>query len=144
MTTGTRVYFVWVTSIEGTDHAVTDEVMAAGIKAGTGEYSAVCGVVVLADLMTAPPGPRCSCCVAYLRPAPSLPVKRVRRVWVWALVGRVFGRWAVWFPVVSGGGVAPSTAALPDARRPVIGAADPIEMPPRFLGSAAPSFGGAL
>jgi len=139
-----RQYVVWVTSIESTDHAVTDEAMTVGIKARKGEYSAVCGALVLPHSMLTPPGPRCPRCVAHLRPAPCLPVKRVRRGWVRVLVGRVFGRWAVWFPVVSGGGVAPSTAALPDARRPVIGAADPIEMPPQFLGSAAPSLGGAL
>ena len=56
---------VWVTAVSGTDHAITDEVMAAG-SAHSGRRLAVCGAQVLAASLVASPGPRCHRCLARL------------------------------------------------------------------------------
>jgi hypothetical protein len=58
--------------VDGWDHAVTDDNMAAGIAAGQGRYRAMCGVVITPDALTVPPGHLCPRCrtVAYPPPAP--------------------------------------------------------------------------
>lgn len=55
---------VWVTGVDGADHAVADEVMAATVAAGTGEYRALCEAVVLPASMLVPPARRCPRCVS--------------------------------------------------------------------------------
>jgi hypothetical protein len=55
---------VWVTGVDGADHAVADEVMAATIAAGSGEYRAWCEAVVLPASMLVPPARQCSGCVS--------------------------------------------------------------------------------
>lgn len=55
---------VWVTGVDGADHAVADEVMAATVAAGTGEYRALCDAVVLPASMLVPPARRCPRCVS--------------------------------------------------------------------------------
>jgi hypothetical protein len=64
----TRLFTTWHTSsVDGFDHAVTDEEMATGAGKRAGRYAAVCGHEVLATLMSNPPGTRCPRCMAYLR-----------------------------------------------------------------------------
>lgn len=66
--TATGLWAIWVTSVaDRADHAVTDEQMAAGMKAGAGVYKAVCGAKVLAAPLVTPPAPRCPACGAVLR-----------------------------------------------------------------------------
>ncbi|MGH3564616.1 MAG: hypothetical protein ACRDRH_01005 [Pseudonocardia sp.] len=62
------LYTTWHTSIvDGYDHAVTDEEMAAGGAARCqGRRAAVCGDVVLCASLCSPPGPRCARCAAFL------------------------------------------------------------------------------
>ncbi|MGH3611742.1 MAG: hypothetical protein ACRDRK_03820 [Pseudonocardia sp.] len=59
----------WQTSIiDGYDHAVTDEEMAASAVAQRqGRRVAVCGDVVLCASLRSPPGPRCARCATFLR-----------------------------------------------------------------------------
>ena len=64
----TRLFTTWHTSsVDGLDHAVTDEEMATGLGKHAGRYAAVCGHELLATLMSSPPGARCPRCVAYVR-----------------------------------------------------------------------------
>jgi hypothetical protein len=60
-----RFWFIWMTTVDGRDHAVTDEEMAVG----HGVYRAVCTMRVLPEPLVAPPGPRCPRCVATVRAA---------------------------------------------------------------------------
>lgn len=57
---------LWITSVlDGLDHQVSGAELARGSVRGS--YLAVCGHVVLASSMTAPPGRRClACCAARL------------------------------------------------------------------------------
>lgn len=61
---GTRAPFVmWFTGgSDHTDHAITDDNMAAGISIGTGRYAALCGAMVCVSSMICPPGRRCASC----------------------------------------------------------------------------------
>jgi hypothetical protein len=62
-----RPIIVPVTSvIDGTDHAVDIDAMAAGILAGHGRYIAVCGIVIEPAAMSAPPMRQCLACQAAL------------------------------------------------------------------------------
>lgn len=62
---GARV--VWVTcALDGADHAVTDDRMAAGISSDTGLYEALCGARFAAAPMVYPPCPLCRTCLAFL------------------------------------------------------------------------------
>jgi hypothetical protein len=79
MTAGSRLWVVWITGVsDGADHAVTDEDMAVGMRAGKGLYLAMCGASVLVASLTAPPGRMCTRCVARLRDLvrPSAPAAR--------------------------------------------------------------------
>ncbi|MDQ3886463.1 MAG: hypothetical protein M3308_05515 [Actinomycetota bacterium] len=51
-----------VCAVDGRDHLVSDSAMAAGLAAGHGRYTAVCGHVVVAAPMVAPEGPTCLDC----------------------------------------------------------------------------------
>lgn len=59
---GTGLFTTWMTSMDGVDHAVTDEEFTARRP----EPAAVCGVVILLAPMEWEPGPHCPRCVAYL------------------------------------------------------------------------------
>ena len=60
---------VWVTSgMDGTEHAVSDEQMTAGLVGQTGVYVARCGERCVAASMVAPALLRCSDCLLQLRP----------------------------------------------------------------------------
>jgi hypothetical protein len=68
MRMSTPLFTTWHTSsVDGLDHAVTDEDLTNGTGKRAGRYAAVCGHEVLATLMSNPPGTRCPRCVAYLR-----------------------------------------------------------------------------
>jgi hypothetical protein len=60
--------------VDGWDHVVTDDNMAAGIAAGQGKYTAMCGVVIIPDALPAPPGLPCPRCKTVAHPplAPKL------------------------------------------------------------------------
>lgn len=59
-----RIFTTWFTSsVDGLDHAVTDEEFAEHRP----EPEAVCGVVIMLTPMECPPGQRCPRCVAFLR-----------------------------------------------------------------------------
>ncbi|MGH3625102.1 MAG: hypothetical protein ACRDQ5_25495 [Sciscionella sp.] len=63
-----RLWTTWHTcSVDGRDHAVTDEEMATRMAEDAGHYTAVCMHDVLVTPMICPPGPRCRRCVAFLR-----------------------------------------------------------------------------
>lgn len=58
-----RVWITWMTcGNDGYEHAVNDEGMTAGYRQRRGLYGAVCGHVVTAQALVAPPGRRCACC----------------------------------------------------------------------------------
>src|SRR5207248_53665 len=86
---------VWVTcALDGADHAVTDECMAAGISSDTGLYEAVCGALFVAAPMVYPPCPQCRPCLLGARATMRdldrrMGVARHRRG---GLLGRVFRR----------------------------------------------------
>lgn len=61
----TRLWFIWMTTVDGRDHAVTDEEIAAS----KGVYRTVCAGNVLPAPLVAAPGPRCPRCVAAVRAA---------------------------------------------------------------------------
>src|SRR5436305_6456803 len=65
----TRLFTTWVTGVDGVDHAVTDEMMASGVRASTGRFHAVCGGNVVSALLETPPGAPCRICRAVLRAA---------------------------------------------------------------------------
>jgi hypothetical protein len=54
----------WVTCVDGTEHAISDSAMTAGIVSG--EYRTACCQVLLPAAMVEPPRQRCSSCVALL------------------------------------------------------------------------------
>lgn len=87
----TRLWIVWVTSIDRTDHAVSDDEMVAGAQAGAGRYLAMCGTSLLAAPLIYPPGARCPRCVAMLRSLMHPPQKTPRRMWT-QLVARILPR----------------------------------------------------
>jgi hypothetical protein len=67
VTTGERVWFVWLTALDrDLDHAVTDEEMIAGQTRGRGRYRAMCGAVFLPAPMERGPGFPCTACAAIL------------------------------------------------------------------------------
>jgi hypothetical protein len=51
-------------SADRTEHGVSDEEFAAGIRNGVGVYRAVCGHAVAAQPLICPPGHRCRTCSA--------------------------------------------------------------------------------
>lgn len=58
---------MWFTSADGTDHAVADDAMEAGLAGGNGQFVAVCGAEIWAAPLAQPPGPRCTECVVFAR-----------------------------------------------------------------------------
>lgn len=76
-----RLYTTWLTSVDGMDHAVTDEMMAAGVRSCRGQFSTVCQDVVTAAFLVVPPGRRCPRCWEALTPTPAEPepARRSRR-----------------------------------------------------------------
>jgi hypothetical protein len=56
------LFTTWVTSVNGIDHAVTDENVAAGINALDGRFPAVCAEIVMAAFLVMPPGSQCPRC----------------------------------------------------------------------------------
>jgi len=60
---GTTSRFIRMTcASDGRHHLVSDQATAAGLTARHGKYAAVCGHVVVAASMVAPPGPTCLDC----------------------------------------------------------------------------------
>lgn len=58
---------VTVTStVDGRDHLIDDRSMADGRAAGHGQFTALCGHLVVAAALVAPPGPSCRDCAALL------------------------------------------------------------------------------
>ena len=47
---------------DGRDHLISEQAMTSGLVAGHGDYLAICGRVVVAAPMVAPPGPTCLDC----------------------------------------------------------------------------------
>ncbi|MGQ0778633.1 MAG: hypothetical protein ACT4NY_30180 [Pseudonocardiales bacterium] len=47
---------------DGRDHLISEQAMTSGLAAGHGDYVAICGRVVVAAPMVAPPGPTCLDC----------------------------------------------------------------------------------
>lgn len=64
-----RLFTTWLTSVDGVDHAVTDEDMAAGVNALDGRFPAVCAEIVTAASLLVPPGNRCPRCRAVVAPS---------------------------------------------------------------------------
>lgn len=62
-----RLFTTWVTSLDGVDHAVTDEECTVRLLENRGVFVAVCGAVFLPGPMEGEPGPPCPRCVAFLR-----------------------------------------------------------------------------
>lgn len=78
--TGERVWFVWLTTLDqDLDHAVTDEEMAAGGLQRRGVYRGLCGAVFLPAPMERAPGVPCPYCVAVVLPDTSKPDRPRRR-----------------------------------------------------------------
>lgn len=94
-----RLFTTWVTSLDGVDHAVTDEECTARLIQNRGVFVAVCGEDFLPGPMEGAPGPPCSRCVGFLLDArrasrpPSEPSEspermRKRRGWFSRSIGR--------------------------------------------------------
>lgn len=74
----------WFTcGFDRTDHAISDDAMAAGLSVRTGRYAALCGSTVCAGSLVSPPGRRCTSCQAVVQQGneESLP-RKVRKVGV--------------------------------------------------------------
>lgn len=67
--TGERLFTTWVTSLDGVDHAVTDEEFAARLAENRGVFVAVCGKSFLPGPMEGAPGPPCGPCADVVRKA---------------------------------------------------------------------------
>ncbi|HWC82484.1 MAG TPA: hypothetical protein VG756_21240 [Pseudonocardiaceae bacterium] len=76
--TGSRLFTTWLTSVDGVDHAITDEMMAAGIQSCTGRFAAVCREIVTAAFLIAPPGKRCPYCAQAVSVSPDDPTEKLR------------------------------------------------------------------
>jgi hypothetical protein len=69
----------WITTAdESTDHAVTEDAMAAGITSPHGEYRALCGERFQPAALVSPPGPPCQTCARILRARKALATLRTR------------------------------------------------------------------
>lgn len=49
-------------AVDGRDHLVSDQAAQAGLAAGQGQYTAVCGHLAVAAALVVPPGPTCLDC----------------------------------------------------------------------------------
>jgi hypothetical protein len=54
-------------TVGGRDHLIDDRAMADGHAASRGQFAALCGHLVVAAALVAPPGPSCRDCAALLR-----------------------------------------------------------------------------
>ena len=70
-----RLFTTWLTAEDGVDHAITDEMMAAGIQSCTGRFATVCREVVSAAFLVVPPGRRCPRCRSAVAPEPVVPAQ---------------------------------------------------------------------
>jgi len=82
-----RLFTTWLTAEDGVDHAITDEMMAAGIQSCTGRFATVCREVVSAAFLIVPPGRRCPRCWSAVAPGPAdqqptRAERRALRAWV--------------------------------------------------------------
>jgi len=68
--TGTRGWFIWMTTVDGHDHAVSDEEVVAGM----GIYQTLCGARILPAPLVAPPEPRCAACLGSAHAPARVPV----------------------------------------------------------------------
>jgi hypothetical protein len=76
----TQVWFIWMTTVDGHDHVVTDEEMATS----NGVYRTLCGARVLPAPLVDPPEPQCFTCLSTVRSlraisADPAPPRRSRR-----------------------------------------------------------------
>jgi hypothetical protein len=71
-----RLFTTWLTAEDGVDHAITDEMMAAGIQSRTGRFATVCREIVSAAFLVVPPGRRCPQCRSAVTPEPARPQVR--------------------------------------------------------------------
>ncbi|MGH3885966.1 MAG: hypothetical protein ACRDSZ_05225 [Pseudonocardiaceae bacterium] len=53
-------------TVDGRDHLINDRAMADGHAASRGQFTALCGHLVVAAALVAPPGPPCRDCAAVL------------------------------------------------------------------------------
>jgi hypothetical protein len=53
--------------VDGRDHLIDDRAMADGHAASHGQFTVLCGHLVVAAALVAPPGPPCRECAALLR-----------------------------------------------------------------------------
>ncbi|MGH3932411.1 MAG: hypothetical protein ACRDTF_20825 [Pseudonocardiaceae bacterium] len=53
-------------TVDGRDHFVSNQAMEAGLEAGHGQYTAICGHLAVAAALVVPPGPMCRDCEAAL------------------------------------------------------------------------------
>jgi hypothetical protein len=60
-------YAVLVTSIDNSDHWVTDDNMSAGMDGGIGQYVTLCGDSITHAALVEPPGRMCPRCAALMR-----------------------------------------------------------------------------
>ena len=70
-----RLFTTWLTAEDGVDHAITDEMMAAGIQSCTGRFATVCREIVSAAFLVMPPGRRCPRCRSAVAPEPAPPAQ---------------------------------------------------------------------
>ena len=70
-----RLFTTWLTAEDGVDHAITDEMMAAGIQSCTGRFATVCREIVSAAFLVEPPGRRCPRCRTAVTPEPAAPAQ---------------------------------------------------------------------
>lgn len=78
-------------SLDGRDHLLSQQATTAGLAAGHGEYTALCGRRVLAAALVTPPGPTCLDCETALHRAATTSSSRMshrRQGWVARLLYR--------------------------------------------------------
>jgi hypothetical protein len=64
---------IWLTGIDGWEHAIDDEEAVRGMRTGDGRYDSLCCRNVVAAPLVAPLGRRCPSCVRLVTAARSAP-----------------------------------------------------------------------
>lgn len=76
-------------TLDGRDHLLSQQATTAGLAAGHGEYTALCGRRVVAAALVTPPGPTCLDCETALHRATTTSTTSHRRSgWVARLLHR--------------------------------------------------------
>lgn len=75
-------HVIWLTDVDGWEHAIGDEEATRGMRTGRGTYESLCRRAVVAAPLVAPPGRQCPGCLRLAAANGDAPPRRaVRRGW---------------------------------------------------------------